>query len=403
MTLGLIGVFTAGLLTFFTPCVLPLIPIYLSALIGGDIRQMSRMEETGRGQLLFRAVLFSIGFIIVFTLMGLTASSLGSFLGDHKGVLEAAGAFLILVFGLKFLGVLRIPFFDRIVRADDTRMQTRFGGVNALVMGVVFAAGWSPCVGPVLGSVLTYTASQASDPITGAAYLTLYGLGFAIPLLITATFAEVGVRALRRINPYLPKIERGIGIFLVLMAASLLFDLAMEAQSAAPENRNAVLELVRSEEGEPWPAMVEFYSKNCPICQRMKPTVDGLANECNGNRVLVRAVDVSEPENGHFSKRFRLVGVPTFLFLDREGGEVARLVGEQTERSLKQALSALRGEPCPGLAFLDGETLQFPEMDDAAVSCEMGGTEHAADAYPTGAATSENCEGASAPKTDDRP
>ena len=170
MGLGLLSVFGAGLLTFVTPCVLPLIPIYLSALIGGNIYDLGSQS---RGQLIIRSLLFSAGFILVFTVMGLTASSIGSLLSEHKEIMQIAGALLILAFGLKFLGFINIPFMDRIVRADDRKMQTRFGGINALVMGVVFAAGWSPCVGPVLGTVLTYTASTTSSPATGALYLKI--------------------------------------------------------------------------------------------------------------------------------------------------------------------------------------------------------------------------------------
>ncbi len=105
-----------------------------------------------------RAALFAVGFIAVFTLLGLTASSLGAVLVRHKHIVSGVGALLILIFGLKFLGVIRIPFLDRTVKADDTKMTSRFGSVNALVMGVVFAAGWTPCVGGVL-TAAGFTAS----------------------------------------------------------------------------------------------------------------------------------------------------------------------------------------------------------------------------------------------------
>jgi cytochrome c-type biogenesis protein len=373
----LLGLFTAGVATFFTPCVLPLIPIYLSALIGTDITKVSKTE---RGQLVQRALLFSVGFIAVFTLMGLTASSIGGFLTDHKGILQGIGALLILIFGLKFLGLIRIPFFDKIVRADDTKMQTRFGGINAVVMGVVFAAGWSPCVGPVLGSVLTYTASQAASPWVGAGYLALYGCGFAVPLLITAIFAEAAVKLLKKVNRHLPRIERAIGILLVLVAGSLLFDLWNSNQSQVVSPHEAGMTLTLDEQGERWPVMVEFYSENCPICKRMEPIISGIAGTCNGNQVLVRQIDLSDPANAHYAETFRLRGVPTFVFVDDNAEEVARLIGEQTEGTLMQALSALRGKPCPGLGtlpMLEGETTPlFPTNSDEGVSC---GSEHLTD------------------------
>lgn len=368
MEFSFVGLFGAGLLTFITPCVLPLVPIYLSALIGGDVRQAS---GAARGQLMLRALIFTSGFVAVFTLMGLTASATGAFLAEYKAVVQGAAAVLILLFGLKFVGLIHIPLFDRIVRADDRKLQTSSGALNAFVMGVVFAAGWSPCVGPVLGSVLTYTAQATSDPLTGASYLALYGAGFATPMVLTAAFAEAGVRFLKRINPHLPRIEFGIGALMLVVAFSLFMNLAApvasvptasaaECQGAVSTVSVAPSDAVTAPESEPWPKMVELYRADCAVCQRMKPVVEGIVNSCHGYRVSVRQVDVSEPENKHLAAKYRLVGVPTFIFLDRENQEVARLVGEQSEQALLQALSALRGEPCPGVGSLPEDHSSVP-------------------------------------------
>lgn len=367
MTFSLITIFGAGMLTFLTPCVLPLIPVYLAALTGGNLADM---DVRARGQLLFRAGLFSAGFISVFTLMGLGASSIGGFLSDHKTGMQIAGAVLITGFALKFLGLLRIPVLDRVLKADDTRLTTRFGGVNAFVMGIVFAAGWSPCVGPVLGSVLTYTASTTSDPLTGAGYLTLYGLGFALPLLATAGFAELGMKLIRRLSAYLPRIEKGIGGVLLFIAGMLVLDIVQGTGLVAPEAEaraadRATVEAVR-EPGEPrLPVMLELYKEDCPICQRMKPVVASVTSQCDQKGVVVRTLDVSKPENRHLVQRYRLVGVPTFIFLDENAMEAARLVGEQTEQSLKQTISVLRGEPCPGVAMIDRDAFSYPPEESS--------------------------------------
>lgn len=374
MDYGLLGIFGAGLATFFTPCVLPLVPIYLSALVGGDIEELG---DGGRGQLLLRAGLFSVGFIAVFTVLGIGASSLGAALNRYKVVVQALGALLIVVFGLKFLGLIRIPLLDRVVKADDTRMQTRFGAINALVMGVVFAAGWTPCVGPVLGSVLTYTAAATSNPWTGAGYLGVYGLGFAVPLLATALFAEAGMRLMDRIKPHLPRIERVIGVLLLIVAATMLWDIAKGFGSAGGSADRA-REFTTDGGGKRVPAMVELYRHKCPVCKKMKPIVRELTEQCNGRRVLVHTVAVDERKNRALIKRYRLVGVPTFLFLDKDGNEVSRLVGRQTSESLLQALSALRGERCEGVGPLPDtardEPLAFPEQGKDGESCHSTST-----------------------------
>lgn len=403
MTLTLARLFGEGMLTFLTPCVLPMIPVYLAALVGGDLQQAAREE---RGRVLARAGLFAVGFIAVFSLMGLAASSAGSFLSGQRPVLRLAGGVLILLFGLKFLGVIRVDWMDRVVKLEEGRFRTRFGGTNAVLMGVVFAAGWSPCVGPMLGYVLTYTATAATSPIQGAFYLSVYGFGFAVPLLLTAAFAGVGVRALRRLGRFLPRIEKAVGVVLVVGAVVLLHGAvssggggadgrtpAKAAASGGPVagrpsgiRTGRVAEPARAgrtETGAPTcsapaarpgaaaasagsggdsaraglsktrlPRMVELYTRSCPVCRRMKPVVAAVTSACRGRRVKIELRDVSRAENRHLVSRYRLVGVPTFVFIDKNGRETARLIGEQTPQALRQALSALMGSPCPGVGQL---------------------------------------------------
>jgi cytochrome c-type biogenesis protein len=347
MSFDLLGIFGAGLLTFLTPCVLPLIPVYLSILAGSDVR---RLESEGKGQLMLRAGAFAAGFAVVFMLLGLTASAVGSFLAAHKSVLQAVAAVLILVFGLKFLGVIRIPWLDSVLRADDRRWQTRFGLLNAFVFGLVFAAGWSPCVGPVLGSVLTYTASAASNPWMGAVYLLVYALGFALPLLLVAAFAQVALPLLKKIGQHLGKIEKTIGVLLIAVAATLALDLAPVLKTTGDQER---IELTTQRQAEP--VMIYFTSSRCPVCERMEPVMDALLRRCAKRKVGIVEYDLAQPSLRHLIDEYRVVGTPTFVFLDKEGREVARLIGEQTESALRQALSALMGAPCPGVGPLDGK------------------------------------------------
>ena len=370
MSLDYLTIFGAGLVTFLTPCVLPMIPVYLAALIGGDLKNL----ETGqRGQLLVRSLLFSLGFLLVFVLMGLGASAIGAALIEQRTILQLAGSFIILLFALKFLGVIQIPLMDRIVKANDSKVQTKFGSVNAIIMGVVFAAGWSPCVGPVLGSVLTYTAGSTSDPLIGALYLGIYGVGFAIPLILAAAFAETGTRWLRKLGPQLSRIERVTGIVLVA-AALLMFTSALpepvqggqkslqetandqiQGQNNSISDDNLLVQNAQQNQNgqtEQLPMMIELYSSDCSICKKMRALVDSIIAQCDKKGVRVTMVDVSLPENRHLATTYRLIGVPTFIFLDAKGEEVSRLVGEQNEKTLKRYLSILRGEECPGVGHL---------------------------------------------------
>lgn len=360
MSLDLAAIFGAGLLTFATPCVLPLIPIYLALLLGAA---RPAAEGQGGGQrlvLVLRTLLFSTGMLIVFVGLGLTATSLGALLAEHRVELTLAGGLLIFLFGLKFLGVLHVPWLERDTRLDGARLQTRSGALNALVMGVVFSLGWTPCVGPILGSVLTYTASTVSSPLRGALYLAVYAAGFLLPLLVLSLFADSARSVLRRVSGWLPRIEKLSGALLVAVALFLIFTVsrppAATASPAAPPVAAAPASSSPASEpplGAPStrPRMVQFTSPSCSVCRQMIPTVGLIERDCGGQRVDVVKVDVTRPEGRALASRYGVRGVPTFVFLDRKGEQAARLVGYQTLPALRQALATLTGGECRGVGL----------------------------------------------------
>lgn len=333
-----VNLFLAGLGTYLTPCVYPLIPIYLSSLLGADPSEKS----FSRGRMLMRALAFSFGFILIFSLMGLGAAGIGKLMNAHKAWFQLVGGIFILLFGLKFLGWIQIPFFDRVLRKDDSQSHEKVNVISAFFMGVFFAAGWSPCIGPILGAVLTYTASETSNPITGLLYLSLYGIGFATPLLLMAFFAEHAHALVSKTAKYLPAVEEFIGVVMVAVAITFFMRVVspMPAFSAGPD--------LAAPAGRP--VVVEFMSQDCPICKKMEPVVMEMQTTCSGKNVDIRQVDISRPENKHYVQKYRLVGVPTFVMIDEKGRETARLVGEQPLSTLLQATSAMIGQECPGYA-----------------------------------------------------
>jgi cytochrome c-type biogenesis protein len=351
-------------LTFLTPCVLPLIPIYLAMLMG-NAEQEGQQGGSSRLRLFFNTLAFSAGMIGVFVALGLTATSVGSLLTEHRTELILIGGLIVFLFGLKFLGVLRIERLDRDKRLDGGRFKTRSQLVNALVMGVVFSLGWTPCVGPLLGSVLTYTASTSSDPMRGAILLAAYGLGFTLPLMLLSLFADGARKLISRLSSWLPRLEKasglllvGVGLFMMLGVASPPSGtMSPDTNSAAAAKSVAVTPALG--QPTPRPRMVQFTNSDCSICRQMIPTVALIERDCDGKQVDVVKVNVTAAgDNRKMASKFRVRGVPTFVFLDREGSEVARLVGYQTLGSLRQALSAMVGERCAGLGpFEPGQSL----------------------------------------------
>jgi len=363
MNIGSFAVYGAGVLTFFTPCILPVIPIYLAALLGPE-----PPAKGSRTTLLIRAALFSVGFVATFTLLGVLASSLGGLLASWRAVIQLLGGLIVIVFGLRFVGVLRLGFLDRVFRFEESRLKTRFAGINAIVMGVLFAAGWSPCVGPVLGSVLTYAAAMSTSPADGARYLALYGLGLATPLVGVAVFAQAGVQFLRRLRPHLPLFERVVGVVLLAlglgMAGAAGFSLVHErfvaargSDVAAPGDHGSAFGAAPTVAGsatEPGshgrPMLVEIVAANCPACKAMRPVVARLAEQCDEHGVSVVAVDIGTRRGRELARRYGVVGVPTFIVFDGSGRPLRTIVGVKSEAELKELVAPVVSRPCPEAA-----------------------------------------------------
>jgi cytochrome c-type biogenesis protein len=339
MDISIVGIFTAGILTFFTPCVLPLIPMYISALVGTNVLGIKHIN---RGQLLIKSVSFSMGFTAVFSVLGFTASAVGSV------IVLLLAAVIIMAFGLKFLNVMEIPFVDRVLRADASKAAAKASVLGAFLMGVIFAAGWSPCAGPVLGSVLTYTASKTYDVVKGGLYLAAYGFGLAVPLILTAVFAETGMRYIQRANRFVLVFEKAIGIFLVLLASTLLFQVAsLTLQDVRADhtimvaaNEKQSIKVNRS------PVMIEFHSEDCEVCEEMKPVINELKEECSKSAIDIRQIDIFAEDGEHWAEKYRVVAVPTFVFLDADGLEEARLIGYQKKTNLLRSIADVSGKTC---------------------------------------------------------
>lgn len=205
MTPTLTLAFTAGILSFLSPCVLPLVPSYL-AYVGGS-------GAARRSLLVRNALLFVAGFSMIFVALGASASALGSLLRANREVLTIGGGILVILFGLVLLGVIRMPVLMR-----DTRVQARHDAstpVGAVLLGMAFAAGWTPCIGPVLGGILTL-AGASGTLLEGVVMLAVYSAGLAIPFLLAALALEPFLRVSRRFRSWLPWVERAAGGLLVV-------------------------------------------------------------------------------------------------------------------------------------------------------------------------------------------
>lgn len=207
--------FLAGLLSFFSPCVLPLVPPYLSYLAGLTLDEISddKAPSSVTMSVLTSAVAFVAGFSTVFVGLGASASYFGSLVTEYLDTLGTIAGVVIIILGLHFLGVFRISLLFREARFQISGRP--LGLLGAYIVGLAFAFGWTPCVGPVLAAILFYAGNEA-EVAKGAGLLFVYSLGIGIPFLVAATFVGPFMKFMSRFRKHLGTVEKVMGAFLVL-------------------------------------------------------------------------------------------------------------------------------------------------------------------------------------------
>ena len=211
---GYPSAFAAGVASFASPCVLPLVPGYLSFLAGvsyDDMAQPARDRSVSR-RVFAAALAFVAGFIVVFVGLGASATLVGHVLIDHADVLEKVSGLLIVLFGLHFVGVLRVPMLQRDVRFHPERLPAGPGG--AFLMGLAFGFGWTPCVGPILATILALAAVGNSVP-RGMILLACYALGIGLPFLLAAAAFQPFLKTVARFKTRMRAIEVTVGALMV--------------------------------------------------------------------------------------------------------------------------------------------------------------------------------------------
>jgi cytochrome c-type biogenesis protein len=352
-----LGLYGAGLLTFASPCVLPLLPVYLGLLGGAGVADgdaQRRLRRAGVG--------FAIGLALVFVAMGMGASLLAGTLAAHRKALVVVAGVAMIGFGLQLAGVLRVRALSGEKRPFLDRVPTPGGFAGGLLFGAAFAIGWTPCVGPILGAALTYAASTSSNAWFAGAQLAGYAAGLATPLVVAAFAAAKIVPLARRLGRHTPALQRAMGVLLVAVGALVASDRigtmslgpkSIDVATASSACHGAASACAAHLEDAPVgdklagrPRLVEFVSDHCPVCARMAPLVEDLQKRCGANGDLLR-VRIEDEHGRALAGRYGIRVVPTFVTVDASGGEVDRYVGEQPAAKLEQVMGEVRGAACP--------------------------------------------------------
>lgn len=208
---------TAGVLSFVSPCVLPIVPAYLAYMSGITVSEAT--TGTARNRLLWPALAFVLGLSTVFLLLGFTASVIGSLFLQYQTLLAQISGVVIVLFGLHFLRVFRIPLLDREARLDTGDQSG--SALGAYVLGLAFAFGWTPCIGPQLGAILSLAATEGSV-LRGTALLGAYAAGLGIPFVLAALFLRQSMSVMSRVKRQMHLIEMVMGGLLVAVGLALL-------------------------------------------------------------------------------------------------------------------------------------------------------------------------------------
>lgn len=230
-SVGFATAFTAGILSFISPCILPIIPSFMFFISGTSAGAMQNETEAVKPrverQTILSALFFILGFSLVFVSLGASATFLGSFLRDYQDLLRKIGGVVIIVLGLHMAGLIEIRAL-----LYEKRMHFKArppGYFGALLIGIAFALGWTPCIGPILGAILA-VASTKTQVSEGMLLLSAYSLGLAIPFFITALLMDKIFVHFRKIQKYMPKISLASGIFLIVIGA-MIFTNALQSVS----------------------------------------------------------------------------------------------------------------------------------------------------------------------------
>ncbi|MGH9555006.1 MAG: cytochrome c biogenesis CcdA family protein, partial [Terriglobales bacterium] len=207
-----IAAFVAGLVSFLSPCVLPLVPGYVSLISGVGVEELKTQERKLLSALMLNSLMFILGFSLVFIALGAVATTVGQFARDYYPILTRVAGIIIIIFGLHLTGIVKLKFLYA-----DKRLHSVQGGSSAwgaFAVGFAFAFGWTPCIGPILATILAFAGSQ-ENVWQGVALLAVYSLGLAVPFLLTSLGIDRFLEFYSRFRPHLNKVEIASGVLLI--------------------------------------------------------------------------------------------------------------------------------------------------------------------------------------------
>ena len=329
--------FLEGIASFISPCVLPMLPIYISYFAG--------QEYNKKHKALINSIGFVIGFSIVFVLLGVLASSLGSIILKYQNIIKILFGIIIIIFGLNMMETIRIPFLNKSFKPNIKKKEFNF--ISSMIFGILFSIGWTPCVGAFLGSALMM-ASTEGETLKGSILLLYYSIGLGIPFIISSILIEKLKKIFYWIKEHYKLINTISGLFLIIIGTIMIGQVIFGRLGTKEENiktENVLIE--EQEEGgnimnvasenfekevfkSDLPVLVDFWASWCGPCKMMTPVVEQIAKDMDG-KAKVCKVNIDEEQD--LAMEYGIMSIPTFLIF-KNGKVVNSAVGVRDKQEL---------------------------------------------------------------------
>ncbi len=360
MDFSIITIFLGGIATVFTPCILPVLPVYI-----GVFANSASNSNNKKFSIFTQTLSFGLGFSILFIIMGLGVSTISSFVVANKSLIAIIGALIIIMMGLIFSGILKIGLLMREYRVGENLIKehNRF---TSFLSGIVFAAGWSPCAGPILGSVLTFVALHSTNILKGALLMSVFSLGILTPFLLISLFTDRLLPKIKQIYKYMPHIQKAGGILLVIGGLILIYtEFPFIKSRLLTSGYSYQRDTLVSQYKDSRPTMFFIFSKHCPECKKLHTILPDIKNDCKKMNITIKEIYVEdEPE---IKERYRINTFPTIILLDVNGKEVKRVFGYQDIISLRVAAASIINEKCAG------ENPDIEKVQSSDIACKNEG------------------------------
>ena len=334
--------FLEGIASFISPCVLPVLPIYISYFAG--------QEYEKKNKALINSIGFVLGFSIIFILLGVLASSLGSIILKYQNIIKIVFGIVIVIFGLNMMETIKIPFLNKTIKPNINKKEFNF--ISSTIFGILFSVGWTPCVGAFLGSALMM-ASTEGEVLKGSILLLCYSIGLGVPFIISSILIEKLKKIFTWIKEHYKIINTISGLFLIMIGIIMIGQVIMNNLKLQDDNKikeNIINQNVLTEEQEEGgnimnitsknfneevlnsnvPVLVDFWASWCGPCKMMTPVVEEIANEMEG-KAKVCKVNIDDEQS--LAMEYGIMSIPTFLIF-KDGKVVNTVVGVQDKQKL---------------------------------------------------------------------